>query len=197
MKLRKEKLKMAMMTSKSGFLEIAKSRQSVRAYKDKPVEKDKIMRCLEAARIAPSACNSQPWKFIVVDDTELKNLIADATNNRALPLNHFTKQAPVHVIVVREKANTTSKMGEIIRNKTFTLIDVGIATEHFCLQAETEGLGTCILGWFNEKLVKELLSIPKNKRAELIITVGYPVSDEKREKKRKDLEDIYSYNSYV
>ena len=185
------------MTSKSGFLELAQARQSVRAYTDKPVEKEKILRCLEAARIAPSACNSQPWKFIVVDDPELKNTIADLTNNRVLPLNHFTKQAPVHVVVVREKGNSTSKMGELIRNKTFTLIDVGIATEHFCLQAETEGLGTCILGWFNEKKVKKLLNIPKGKRAELIITVGYPATDEKREKKRKNLDDIYSYNSYV
>ena len=146
------------MNSNFNFLELAKSRQSVRAYTDKPVEKGKIANCLEAARIAPSACNSQPWKFIVVDNTELKNSIADATNNRVLPLNHFTKQAPVHVIVVREKPNFTSKMGEIIRNKTYTLIDVGIATVHFCLQAASEGLGTCILGWFNEKRVKELAS---------------------------------------
>ena len=185
------------MTSKSGFLDLAKSRQSVRAYISKPVEKEKIIRCLEAARLAPSACNSQPWKFIVVDDPELKNTIADATNNRALPLNHFTKQATVHVVIVREKSKITSKLGGMIRNKTYALMDIGIAAEHFCLQAETEGLGTCILGWFDEKKVKELLNIPKNKRAELIITVGYPASDEKREKKRKDLEDIYSYNSYA
>lgn len=186
-----------MMTSISGFLELAKSRQSVRAYTNKPVEKEKILRCLEAARLSPSACNSQPWKFIVVDDPKLKNSIADLTNNRMLPLNHFTKQAPVHVVVVRGRPNSTSKMGEVIRNKTYTLIDVGIATEHFCLQAASEGLGTCILGWFNEKKVKALLNIPKNRRAELIITVGYPVSDEIREKKRKDLDDIYSYNSYA
>ena len=184
------------MNNRCDFLELAKSRQSVRAYTDKAVEKDKIMRCLEAARVAPSACNAQPWKFIVVDDTELKNSIADATNNRVLPLNHFTKQAPVHVVVVREKPNFTSKMGEIIRNKTYTLIDVGIATVHFSLQAASEGLGTCILGWFNEKKVKELLNIPKNKRAELIITVGYPASDELRKKNRKNLKEICSYNSY-
>lgn len=178
------------------FLELAKLRQSVRSYSDKQVETDKIERCLEAARLAPSACNAQPWKFIVVDNSQLKNALADAAEDRILSMNHFTKQAPVHIVVVREKPNITSKLGGIIRNKTYTLIDLGIATEHFCLQAVSEGLGTCILGWFNEQKVKELLNIPKNKRAELIITLGYPASDEIRDKKRKNLEDIYSYNTY-
>lgn len=184
------------MNSIFNFLELAKSRQSVRSYRDKPVETDKIERCLEASRLAPSACNSQPWKFIVVNNTELKNALADAAEDRILSMNHFTKQAPVHIVVIREKPNITSKLGGIVRNKTYTLIDLGIAAEHFCLQAVSEGLGTCILGWFNEKKVKELLNVPKNKRAELIITLGYPASDEVREKKRKALEEIYSYNTY-
>jgi nitroreductase len=184
------------MNNSFNFLELVKSRQSVRSYSDKPVETVKIERCLEAARLAPSACNAQPWKFIVVDNPELKNSIADATEDRILSMNHFTKQASVHIVVVREKPNITSKLGGIIRNKTYTLIDLGIATEHFCLQAVSEGLGTCILGWFNEKKIKELLNIPGNKRAELIITLGYPASDEIREKKRKKLEEIYSYNRY-
>jgi nitroreductase len=184
------------MNNNFNFLELVKSRQSVRSYSDKPVETDKIERCLEAARLAPSACNAQPWKFIVVNNTELKNALADAAEDRILSMNHFTKQAPVHIVVVREKPNITSALGGVIRNKTYTLIDLGIATEHFCLQAVSEGLGTCILGWFNEKKVKKLLNIPKDKRAELIITLGYPASDEIREKKRKNLEEIYSYNTY-
>ncbi len=184
------------MNNRFNFLELAKARQSVRSYSDKPVETDKIERCLEASRLAPSACNSQSWKFIVVNNSELKNALADAAEDRILSMNHFTKQAPVHIVVIREKPNITSRLGGIIRNKTYTLIDLGIATEHFCLQAVSEGLGTCILGWFNEKKVKELLNIPKNKRAELIITLGYPASDEIREKKRKALEEIYSYNKY-
>ena len=184
------------MNKNLNFLELVKSRQSVRSYNDRPVETEKIERCVEAARLAPSACNSQSWKFIVVNNTELKNGLADAAEDRVLSMNHFTKQAPVHVVVVREKPNITSKLGGIVRNKTYTLIDLGIATEHFCLQAVSEGLGTCILGWFNEKKVKELLNIPGNKRAELIITLGYPASDEIREKKRKDLEEIFSYNKY-
>lgn len=178
------------------FLTLANKRQSVRGYLDKPVEEEKIKRCLEAARLSPSACNAQPWKFIVVDDASLKNKIADETSNRLLPLNHFTKQAPVHVVLVMEKPNTTSKIGEWVRDKKFTLIDVGIAAEHFCLQATTEGLGTCMLGWFNEKNVKKLLQIPGQKRAILIITLGYPASDNIRPKKRKELDVIFSRNNY-
>lgn len=184
------------MNNSFNFLELVKSRQSVRSYLDKPVEAEKIERCLEASRLAPSACNSQSWKFIVVNNAALKNTLADAAEDRILSMNHFTKQAPVHIVVVRENPNITSRLGGIVRNKTYTLIDLGIATEHFCLQATYEGLGTCILGWFNEKKVKELLNIPGNKRAELIITLGYPASDEIREKKRKNLEEICSYNTY-
>ncbi len=178
------------------FLELARKRQSVRSYRIQPVEDEILHRCIEAARLAPSACNSQPWKFIVVTDTGLRHKVADATSNRILPLNHFTKEAPVLVVVVREKPNFTSRMGEIIKDKTFTLIDLGIATIHFCLQAAAEGLGTCILGWFDESRVKKLLKIPRSKRAELIITVGYPKSDKIRDKKRKDFQEIVSFDSY-
>jgi nitroreductase len=180
----------------SDFLDLAGHRQSVRAYRTDPVSRELIERCMEAARLAPSACNAQPWKFIVVDDPDLKNSVADATHDKVIPINHFTKQAPVHVVVIREKANLTSGLGQVIKNKEYPLTDIGLAVAHFCLQAVEEGLGTCILGWFNEKKVKKLLKIPDNKRAELIITLGYPVSEEVRLKKRKPLQDICSYNSY-
>ncbi len=185
-----------MKNNRIDFIELTKKRQSVRSYSQEPVEKEKIERCIEAVRLAPSACNSQPWKFIVITDSELKNKIADSTSNKMLPLNHFTKEAPVLVVIVRENANFTSKMGEIIRDKKFTLMDIGIAAIHFCLQATTEGLGTCILGWFDESKVKKLLNIPRSKRAELIITVGYPKDNTIRDKKRKNLNEILSYNTY-
>ena len=184
------------MTNSLDLLELFNKRQSVRAYKTIPVEKEKIERCLEAARLAPSACNSQPWKFIVVDNAELKNKIADLTTTRTLAMNHFTKQAPVHIVVVMEGANFTSKIGSIIRNKPFTLIDIGIASIQFCLQATAEGLGTCMVGWFNEKKVKQLLNIPSSKRAILVITLGYPESEEIREKRRKPSNEIHNYNAY-
>jgi len=178
------------------FLELLGKRQSVRGYKDKPVEKEKLMRCIEAARLAPSACNSQPWKFIIVDDEEIKNELADITTTQMLPINHYTKQAPVHVVLVMEKPNLTSKIGELVWDKPYTLIDIGIAAIQFCLQATVEGFGTCMLGWFNEKKVKKLLNIPASKRAALVITVGYPAFEEIRNKQRKKIEEIFSINEY-
>lgn len=178
------------------FLKLALTRQSVRGYLPKQVEPEKLQRCLEAARIAPSACNAQPWRFIVVDEPALKTEIAQATSSKLLGINHFTMQAPLLIVIVIEKANLTSSIGQMIKDREFPLIDLGITTEHFCLQATSEGLGTCILGWFDEPAVKKLLYIPKSKRVGLIVTLGYPVSSEIRPKKRKLINEIVSYNKY-
>jgi len=178
------------------FFELVKKRRSVRSYLPQAVEKEKIVRCIEAARLAPSACNSQPWKFIVVDNPELKSKIAKATCDKILSFNHFSFQAPVIVAVVTEKANLSATLGRVIKKIPYQYIDTGIAVEHFCLQATEEGLGSCILGWFNEKAVKKILKIPFNKKVTLLITVGYPEKDEIVEKNRKPVEDILSFNSY-
>ncbi|MCK5170982.1 MAG: nitroreductase family protein [Bacteroidales bacterium] len=179
----------------SKLLDLLKYRQSDRAYLATPVEKEKLERIIEAGRLAPSACNAQPWKFVIVDQEDLKNKIADCTSSKILGMNHFTKQAPIHIVIVEEKANLTSNAGSLIKNKQFPLIDIGITAEHICLQATAEDLGTCMLGWFDETKVKKLLNIPKSKRVPLIITLGYPAS-ETREKRRKDFDKLVSYNSY-
>lgn len=178
------------------FLDLVNKRESVRNYANISVEHNKIMRILETARLAPSACNAQPWRFIVVDDPDLKNKIADATSSRLIGLNHFTKQAPVHIVVVMEPANLTSKFGSIVKQKHFPLIDIGIAAEHICLAAVAEGLGTCMIGWFDETTVRKLLAIPPKSRPVLIITMGYPAKMETREKKRKPIEEVVNYNRY-
>lgn len=184
------------MTAPTDFLELVKLRQSDRAFDpERPVEKEKLDRILEAARLSPSACNAQPWRFIVVDEPELKNRIADATSTRLLNLNHFTKQAPVHLIIVEESANITSNFGSLLKNKHLPHIDIGVAAAHICLAAETEGLGTCILGWFDEKAIKKLLGIPASKRVLLDIIIGYSTQP-KREKKRKETSTVVSYNKY-
>ena len=178
------------------FLDLVKARQSVREYLVKEVEREKIERCLEAARLAPSANNSQPWSFIVIEDPRLKDAVAAKTFDKLISFNSFSLQAPVLVLIISERPSFFSRIGSAIKDKQFSLIDIGITAEHFCLQAAEEGLGTCMLGWFNEKGVKTLLNIPLSKRVELIITVGYPISDEIQPKDRKEIDQIRSYNSY-
>ena len=177
------------------ILELIISRQSDRKYSDKPVEKEKLDRIIEAGRMAPSACNAQPWKFIVVTEPMLISKIAEAASAKLIGMNTFVAQAPVQLIVVREKPNMSSKVGGTIKNKDYSLIDIGIASENICLQARAEGIGSCIIGWFDEKMLRKLLAIPRSKRVELIITIGYSLSDH-REKKRKPPEETISYNKY-
>lgn len=183
------------MISGEEMLARIKSRQSDRAYLDKKVEKEKLERILEAGRVAPSACNSQPWRFIVVDEPELLKKVSAAASAKELGFNLFTDQVPIFIIIVREKSKPIAQVGGAIKDKDYSLIDVGIAAENICLQAAAEGLGSCILGWFNEKEVKNLLNIPSNKRAELVITLGYPAKPT-RNKSRRAFDDVVSYNSY-
>lgn len=180
----------------SELLALIQSRQSVRAYADRPVERYKIDSCLEAARLAPSACNAQPWTFLMVDRPELRHQLADLTADRWLPLNHWTKQAPVLAVLVVERPNLTSRLGAAVKKRDFAWMDVAIAAEHFCLQATAQGLGTCMLGWFKEEKVKALLNIPAGRRVALLITLGYAASDAVRPKIRKDLTAMVRWNSY-
>lgn len=176
------------------FLQLAASRQSDRAYdKARVVEPEKLERILEAARLAPSACNAQPWKFVVVTDPELSAKVGKAA--AGLGMNKFAKDAPIHILIVEESMNVTSFLGAKIKDKYFPLIDIGIAASHIVLAAESEGLGSCILGWFDEKDIKKLTGIPANKRLLLDVAIGYPLK-EKRKKLRKPKEKVISYNNY-
>lgn len=177
------------------FLELVQSRQSDRAFLDKPVEKEKIERILETVRLAPSACNAQPWKFVVVTEPEKRLQVADATANKLLAMNHFTKQAPVQIVVLEESANFTSTVGGWATNKHYQHIDLGIAAAYITLAAADEGLGSCIIGWCDEKKVQKALDIPKNKRVILVILLGYSVQP-LRDKKRKTKDEIVSYEKY-
>jgi nitroreductase len=178
------------------FLNLVNKRYSVRNYKTEPIPQEKVIRCIEAARLAPSACNSQPWKFIIADEPELVNELAKAAFEGLLDFNHFAFKAPVLVLIVSERENLSAKFGSIVKKKNFSLMDIGIAAEHFCLQAAEEGLGTCIIGWFNEKKVKKILSIPTLKRVELVITVGFSADEKIPLKKRKSMDEILSCNKY-
>jgi len=175
------------------YKELLIKRQSDRKYEERAVENDKLEACLEAARLSPSACNSQPWTFVVVNEPEVLQKMRKATADMAL--NRFVHQVPVIVAVVLEKANFTSSIGSVIKDKEYTLLDLGIAANNFCMQATELGLGTCMIGWFDEKKVKQILNVPTAKRIPLLIAVGYSAATT-RKKIRKPMDKIRKYNSY-
>ena len=179
------------------LLDLLKHRKSVGEFLDRPVERDKIITCLEAARLAPSECNSQPWRFIVVDDRQLKDRLCDAAFGGIYSMNSFCKTAPVMVVVISEKSKFIARIGEMFRGTKYYLIDIGITCEHFVLQAEDLGLGTCWIGWFNERGVKSTLGIPQRKKIDMLIALGY-YDREKLvpEHDREPMDKIASFNSY-
>ena len=179
------------------FLDLVRHRRSVRSFLDAPVAREKIMTCLEAARLAPSDSNSQPWKFIVVDDREMKNRLCNSAFSGIYAVNSFCKTAPVIIAVVSEKSKFLARIGGMFRGTQFYLIDIGITCEHLILEAEDLGLGTCWIGWFNENAVKSVLNIPRGKKVDILIALGYyPKDDLGPEHGRESMDKIASFNSY-
>ena len=174
--------------------DLIEKRQSDRAYdSSRTVEPEKIERIVSAVRLAPSACNSQPWHLIVVDDPEKVKVVAEAMNS--MGLNKFATEAPCHILIVQESPNFTATIGRWIKTKHYPLIACGIAASYLTLAATQEGLGSCIMGWFDEKKLQKLLGIPSSKRILLDVAIGYS-TQQHREKIRKDLNDIVSHNKY-
>ena len=179
------------------FLDLVKHRKSVREFLDRPVEREKIMMCLEAARLAPSESNSQPWRFIVVDDNQLKNKLCKEAFGGIYFFNSFCKTAPVIVVIITEKSKFLARIGGMFRGTKYSLIDIGIASEHFVLQAEDLGLGTCWIGAFNERAVKTILKIPQHKKIDILIALGYYDREKLgSEHGREPMDKIASFNSY-
>jgi nitroreductase len=173
------------------FFELIAKRESCRNYADRPVEKEKLVSCVGAARIAPSACNSQPWSFVVVNGGELPPRVAKCVQGNGM--NRFADKCPAFIVVVEEKAKLSARVGGIIKSQHYAPIDIGLATAHLCLAATELGLSTCIMGWFNEANLKNLLVIPKSKRIRLVIGAGYAAGDKLRSKVRKPIEDIVRF----
>ncbi|MBN1871735.1 MAG: nitroreductase family protein [Candidatus Omnitrophica bacterium] len=172
------------------FLELAKKRQSTRDYSPKVVPRESIDRCIEAARLAPSACNSQPWSFIVVDREPMRTKLASGAFGGIYAMNSFAKKAPVFIVVITERAPYITRLGGYLKGVQYSLIDIGIACEHLILEAEELGMGTCWLGWFDERFVKNLLKVPKDKKVDVIISMGYPEEGRLRDKSRRPLDEI-------
>lgn len=175
------------------FKDLLLKRQSDRKYSSKKVEEEKILSCLEAGRLSPSACNSQPWSFVVIDQ---EPVLQQAQKRIAtMGMNRFVKQVPILIAIVLEKPNFTASIGSVIKDKEYPLLDIGIASNNICMQATELGLGSCILGWFDEKGLKQLLDVPESKRIPLVIALGYPTTVT-RKKIRKPMKEIIYFNSY-
>jgi len=178
------------------FMDLVLKRRSVRRYAPKPIPKEDILKCLEAARLAPSACNSQPWHLIVIDEPELKNRVCDRIFSGIYSMNQFAKEAAALVVVVSEKMKFLARVGAQVRDTRYYLMDIGIACEHLVLQAEELGIGSCWMGWFDEKALKDELKIPRHKKIDIVIALGYPIENKLVPKTRKSLAEIHSFNCY-
>lgn len=166
------------------FTEIAKNRQSCRNYDStRMVERDKIDAILEAARLAPSACNGQPYFFTVCQGETAKK-VAKATQEAGM--NKFATDAPVMIVISEMPYVKTAAFGAKVKDNDYRSIDIGIAAAFLTCEATAQGLGTCILGWFNDKLIREICGIDGTVR--LVVTLGYAKNEDRlRDKKRKDM----------
>lgn len=177
------------------FIELANNRQSSRTFTTQEISRKDLLKCVQAAQLAPSACNSQPWKFIILDDSAIVAQAAAAIADNPLGLNKFAETAPVLVAVVEEPATLMPKIQGKVDSNRWAEFDLGSATEHFCLQATELGLSTCIMGAFHEQSLKTLLHIPETSHIFVMLAVGYS-SNEIRTKNRKELNSIHCFNQY-
>ncbi len=179
---------------KTFFLDLVRSRRSIRRFLPRPVEREKILTCLEAARLAPSANNVQPWRFLVIDQPELKEKFSAKAFSGIYSLTRFAAQAPVLILVLARLDLLANRIGKQIQGVAFYLIDIGIAGEHIVLQAEELGLGTCWIGWFNYRQARKVLRVPKKYKIVCLLAMGYYEKKPERPRTRRALEDIAWFN---
>ena len=169
------------------FTEIALERQSCRSYAaDRPVEEEKLQAVLGSTRLAPSACNGQPYHFTVCRG-ELAREVAKTT--MGMGMNKFASDAPVLIVISEKPYVKSAAMGTKVMGNDYRSIDIGIAAAYLTAEAAAQGLGTCILGWFDDKKIRKLCDLDAPVR--LVITLGYAKEgDALRPKKRKSMDEL-------
>ena len=171
------------------FTEIALARQSCRSYDEtREVEEEKLTAILEAARLAPSACNSQPYHFTVCRGESAK---AVAAATQGMGMNKFSSQAPVLIVISEADYNKTAALGAKVKGNDYRSIDIGITTAYLTAEATAQGLSTCILGWLDDEKIRKICGLDQPVR--LVITLGYAKDDPIRNKKRKELTKLVTY----
>ena len=163
-----------------------KNRRSIRAYKDKPIEDEKLEAVLEAGRLAPSAGNRQEWKYVVVKDKALRDKLIDIANGQ-----RFVGQAPAVIVACAVQTDHVMPCGELSYP-----IDVAISVDHMTLAAVEQGLGTCWIGAFKQAEVKRLLGIPEEVRVVALLPIGYPDASP-APKPRKSMEEMTAYDKWA
>lgn len=176
------------------FQALVKKRRSTRRYLNKEVSRKDILTCIEAARLAPSGENVQPWRFIVIDDPELRDRLTTEACKGIYRPTSFIKKAPVIIAVLADTSFLVHKVGAFLQKVPFYLLDIGMACEHLVLQAEELGLGTCYIGWYHVSRSKKVLGLSKKNKLVLLISFGYPDEGKKKPQKRKTIEEIVSFN---
>ena len=171
------------------FLEIAETRQSCRSYDEtRPVEQEKLDAVLASARLAPSACNGQPYHFTVCRGETVK---AVAAATAGMGMNKFAVQAPVLIVVSEMPYVKSAALGARVRGNDYRSIDIGIAAAYLTAEATAQGLGSCILGWLDDAKIRSICGLDQPVR--LVITLGYAKETEKlRPKKRRELSELVS-----
>jgi len=172
------------------FTELALIRQSCRSYDpQRPVEPEKLEAVLNAARLAPSACNGQPYHFTVCRGEAAKEIASAVTG---MGMNQFAAQAPVLIVVSEEPYVKSAALGAKLKGNDYRSIDIGLTTAYLTAEAAAQGLGTCILGWLDDARIRKACNLTMPVR--LVITLGYPgEKDVLRQKKRKDLSELVTY----
>lgn len=171
------------------FTEIALARQSCRSYDEsREVEPEKLSAILEAARLAPSACNSQPFHFTVCRGQAAKE-VAAAT--QGMGMNKFSSQAPVLIVISEGAYSKSAALGAKVKGNDYRSIDIGITTAYLTAEATAQGLSTCILGWLDDEKIRKICDLDQPVR--LVITLGYAKDDALRTKKRKELSELVTY----
>ena len=178
------------------ILSSIKNRRSIRFFKTAQIKREALELCLEAGRLSPSACNSQPWKFILVDSPSFLKELSNKIFSGIYKMNAFSKNASALIVIVSTKPKFFARFGGALRNTNFQNIDAGIACENIVLQAQELGIGTCILGWFNERKLKSLLRIPWNKKVPIIISLGYTDEKDLPPQQLKEKSETISINRY-
>lgn len=179
------------------FMDMQLKRESCRIYSEEPVSREMLIRLVDVARLSPSGCNAQPWRFIIVDETEARRKVTEALYDGELTGCPWGDKVPAFILICEDEAHLMPGVGEHYGSQHFAQMDIGMAAMALCCEAASIGLGTCMIGTMSQEKLRKAFDIPAERIVRLIITVGHPAREgAPRKKNRKSLEEILSFNQW-